>query len=65
MPDGKPSGVRCVQLTNDLKCALFGMPERPAICVRFAPGTEMCGTSAEQALAYLSKMELLTSPKGN
>ncbi|MFC0402948.1 YkgJ family cysteine cluster protein [Paraburkholderia rhizosphaerae] len=30
MPDGKPAGVRCVQLGDDLRCAIFGKPERPA-----------------------------------
>jgi hypothetical protein len=65
MPQGKPAGARCVQLTIDLKCALFGKPVRPAICTRFAPTEEMCGTSAEEALPYLSRMEHLTSPGGN
>jgi Fe-S-cluster containining protein len=27
MPHGKPAGVRCVQLTNDDRCAIFGKPE--------------------------------------
>ncbi|HEX2642113.1 MAG TPA: YkgJ family cysteine cluster protein, partial [Thermoanaerobaculia bacterium] len=29
MPDGKPAGVRCVQLTADNLCLIFGLPERP------------------------------------
>jgi hypothetical protein len=62
MPDGKPAGVRCVQLTDDNLCKLFGLPERPAICVRLRPSREMCGDSAEEALIYLAELELLTNP---
>ena len=62
MPDGKPAGVRCVQLTDDLRCAIFGMPERPEVCVRLRPAMEMCGTSADQALATLNELERLTRP---
>ena len=32
MPNGKPAGVRCVQLTSDNKCKLFDKPERPLVC---------------------------------
>ncbi|PAS17689.1 hypothetical protein CGT75_04930, partial [Vibrio cholerae] len=28
MPNGKPAGVRCVQLNEDNLCQLFGRPER-------------------------------------
>ncbi|WP_374688332.1 YkgJ family cysteine cluster protein [Promineifilum sp.] len=62
MPDGKPAGVRCVQLTDDNLCRLFGQPERPAVCVRLRPSAEMCGESAEEAMIYLSELELLTRP---
>jgi hypothetical protein len=62
MPDGKPSGARCVQLTEDNRCLLYGLPERPAVCVRLRPNPEMCGQSAEEALAYLFELERLTRP---
>ena len=62
MPNGKPAGVRCVQWTADNRCALFGKPERPAVCVRFMPTPEMCGQSREQALVYLSALEVITRP---
>jgi hypothetical protein len=61
MPDGKPAGVRCVQLTDDNRCKLFGMPERPEICVRLRPEPEMCGDSREHALAYLTMLEEATA----
>jgi hypothetical protein len=60
MPDGKPAGVRCIQLTAANLCALFGRPERPPICDRLRASMEMCGTSAEEALANLADLEIAT-----
>ena len=51
MPGGKPAGVRCVQLTGDNLCRLFGDPSRPAVCARFQASPETCGETAEEALA--------------
>ena len=62
MPDGKPAGIRCIQLTDDNRCKLFGLPERPAVCVRLRPNEEMCGANAEEALIYLNELERLTAP---
>jgi hypothetical protein len=62
MPHGKPAGVRCVQLTDDNLCQLFGLPERPAVCAGLKPSLEMCGETAEEALIYLTELELLTNP---
>lgn len=61
MPDGKPAGVRCVQLDDDYRCKVFGKPERPAVCVRLRPMREMCGETREQALTYLAELERATS----
>ena len=55
MPHGKPAGVRCVQLTADNACAIFGQPERPAVCVHLRPTQEMCRSSAEEALDYAKR----------
>lgn len=60
MPAGKPAGVRCVQLTADLRCALFGLSERPACCGGLQPSPQMCGDSRRQALERLGKLELAT-----
>ncbi len=60
MPHGKPAGVRCVQLTADNACAIFGKPERPAVCAHLRPTDDMCRTSAEEALAYLIALEHIT-----
>lgn len=62
MPNGKPAGVRCVQLTPDNRCKLFGRPERPLFCVRLRPSREMCGESAEEAMAILTALEAATRP---
>jgi uncharacterized protein len=64
-PDGsaprpKPAHTPCPQLDADLRCRLFGLPERPAVCVSLAPSLEMCGACREDALAYLSRLEALT-----
>lgn len=63
MPGGKPAGARCVQLTDDNRCALFGRPERPAVCVNLRPSLEMCGTNDAHAFAYLAWLEQATAPR--
>jgi hypothetical protein len=62
MPHGKPAGIPCVQLLPDLRCAIFGRPERPAFCVSLRPTNDMCGTDRFDALARLSAMEAATRP---
>jgi uncharacterized protein len=62
MPNGKPAGVPCVQLTADLRCAIFGHPDRPAVCSSLAPSQDMCGDSREQAMRWLGNMETITAP---
>ena len=62
-PAGKLAGVRCPHLTPDIRCALFGSPDRPRVCVDLKPQPEMCGDSREQALATLTSWEQLTAPR--
>ena len=62
MPEGKPAGVRCVQLDDNNRCMIFGMPERPAVCASLQPSEEMCGSTNEQALVNLTLMEIATAP---
>jgi len=62
MPQGKPASVRCVQLTDDNRCAIFGKPERPAFCTGLQASSEMCGENRTQAIAWLTKLEQLTTP---
>lgn len=61
MPNGKPSGVRCVQLDNRNLCKLFGKPERPQVCLDFDSDMEICFNGKEHAHNYLIKLEALTS----
>lgn len=62
MPHGKPAGIPCVQLDDELRCRLFGKPERPRFCASLQPQAEMCGASREDALATLSALERATAP---
>ncbi|GEO25489.1 zinc/iron-chelating domain-containing protein [Alicyclobacillus acidoterrestris] len=63
MEHGKPAGVRCVQLTEDNRCRLFGKPERPLVCQSLQASREMCGDSNEAAFAILTALEEATAPK--
>lgn len=62
MPGGKPAGVPCVQLDAQLRCRIFGQPERPAVCRQLRPHREMCGDTREQALVFLARLEVATQP---
>lgn len=62
MPQGKPAGVRCVQLDDADRCRLFGRPERPAVCGSLQPAPEMCGADRTHALAWLTRLEHQTHP---
>ncbi|SFW68924.1 YkgJ family cysteine cluster protein [Luteibacter sp. UNCMF366Tsu5.1] len=60
MPHGKPAGVRCVQLTHDNRCAIFGRPDRPKVCTGLKPEVAMCGDDRDHALAWLTALERAT-----
>ena len=62
MPDGKPAGVRCIQLDQEDRCKIFGLPERPAVCGSLQPSESMCGDSREYALHWLGWLETQTAP---
>ena len=62
MPNGKPAGVSCAQLMDGMRCAVFGRPERPAFCAGLQPALEMCGAVREDAMAWLTRLELQTKP---
>jgi Fe-S-cluster containining protein len=62
MPAGKPAGMRCVQLTGDLRCAIFGEAQRPAVCASLRPAEAMCGAHRDHALVWLSRLEACTAP---
>lgn len=62
MPHGKPAGIPCVQLDDQLRCRLFGKPERPAFCASLRPALEMCGADRGEAMEALRLLELATAP---
>ncbi|GAB3662774.1 YkgJ family cysteine cluster protein [Ramlibacter alkalitolerans] len=62
MPQGKPAGVRCIQLDEANRCRIFGRPERPAFCAGLRPSADMCGSSRAQAIAWLTTLEQATAP---
>ncbi|MGG5837100.1 MULTISPECIES: YkgJ family cysteine cluster protein [Enterobacteriaceae] len=62
MPDGKPANTRCVQLSDENLCQIFGSPLRPAVCAGLQASVEMCGVTRGQAMIYLLELEALTAP---
>ncbi len=65
MPHGKPAGVPCIQLDEQLRCKIFGQPERPAVCGQLQASVEMCGPSDDGGLfarTYLMRLEVSTRP---
>jgi len=62
MPDGKPAGVRCIQLTPDNRCMLFGSRERPQVCRDLRPEPAICGRNAKEAQRRIAQLEADTRP---
>ena len=65
MPNGKPAGVPCIQLDEQLRCKIFGQPSRPAVCGQLSASLEMCGPQndgGQFARRYLMRLEVLTQP---
>lgn len=60
MPKGKAAGERCVQLGEDNLCLIFGLPERPLVCLKFQADEETCGGDNETALRNLIYLEDMT-----
>jgi len=62
MENGKPAGIRCINLDNNNMCLLFNKKERPKVCISLIPIKEMCGNSYLEAMKYLEKIEKETLP---
>ncbi|MDO8314039.1 MAG: Fe-S-cluster oxidoreductase [Rugosibacter sp.] len=58
----KPANVPCQHLTADYRCAIFGLPQRPACCGGLQPSFEMCGDTRAAALIWLTQLEITTAP---
>ncbi|WP_137885491.1 YkgJ family cysteine cluster protein [Pseudomonas sp. 2FE] len=61
MPHGKAAGERCLHLSVEHLCGLFGKPERPTVCLEFEADPEVCGDSSEQAIRLLGWLEQATA----
>ncbi|MBJ7545910.1 YkgJ family cysteine cluster protein, partial [Pseudomonas sp. OA3] len=61
MPDGKPAGVRCIHLNAEFLCAIFGRPERPAVCGGFKAEEQLCADDRESAIRMLGWLEQATA----
>ena len=57
----KPAGMRCMHLTEDLRCAIFGSDRRPSCCSGLQASAEMCGGHRDEALAWLARLEADTA----
>ena len=62
MKDGKPAGVRCVNLDENNMCKIFLHPDRPKVCGELKPCKDMCKNTKEEALEYLTELEQATRP---
>jgi len=61
VPNGKPAGVRCANLTDNNECILYGKPERPAFCIGYEPTPELCGRTFAEAMRNLIALERATA----
>jgi uncharacterized protein len=53
LPDGKPAGVRCIHLLDDLRCAIYYSEDKPKVCEDFKAEEEFCGSNQEEAMRIL------------
>lgn len=61
LPRGKLAGVRCVHLTCDHLCGLYGRPERPGVCLSLQAAEEWCGISRADAMMRIALLEAMTA----
>jgi hypothetical protein len=53
MPDGKKAGVRCINLKDDYRCAIYNDPGYPKVCSCFNAEPAFCGSDREEAMKIL------------
>lgn len=57
MPWGKSAGLRCINLTEDNRCGIFGSDSRPVVCLEWTPSKEFCGASLDDAIVRIGLLE--------
>lgn len=57
MHGGKPGGVRCIHLSDDMKCNIFESPSRPKVCAGFQAELLVCGNNRTEAGDILAGLE--------
>ena len=57
MPDGKPAGVRCINLDESNNCQIHTAGNYPDVCKNFTASIDMCVDNNEFAFDYLKKLE--------
>ncbi|OGW34456.1 MAG: hypothetical protein A2010_14275 [Nitrospirae bacterium GWD2_57_9] len=62
MPEGKPAGVRCAQLTAANLCGIFGLAARPQVCGSYQASREYCGADRDEAERLLGELEFKSAP---
>lgn len=60
MPQGKPANVRCIQLSDENLCMIFGSDLRPKVCGSLQPSGDMCLSDRNSAMTYLIELEAST-----
>ncbi|MFT0211935.1 YkgJ family cysteine cluster protein [Pseudomonas sp. F1_0610] len=60
MPYGKKAGERCVNLSEQNLCLLFGLPSRPKFCQAYQAEEVYCGTSQDEAVRIIGWLEQMT-----
>ncbi|WHQ76615.1 YkgJ family cysteine cluster protein [Pantoea sp. Lij88] len=60
MPQGKPANVRCIQLSEENLCMIFGSDLRPKVCGSLQPSGDMCLSDRNSAMTYLIELEAST-----
>ena len=56
MPDGKPAGVRCINLIDNYRCAIYNDSGKPQVCTDFKAELEFCGSTHEEAMKILGSL---------
>ncbi|SHM49330.1 YkgJ family cysteine cluster protein [Phytopseudomonas punonensis] len=61
MPNGKLAGERCINLSEENLCTIFGRADRPDVCSAFSADFDVCGNSREEAIHLLNWLEGATA----